>query len=128
MTTEASCARCGDCCDPVTSSHALEDLADEAPSTAFIKKHWHPIKRAEVIRRWPEFADVVEQGHFYECDAFDPVTRLCTAHQNRPPVCKNYPWYGQEPTVRGLPLRCSYWSDVEVELWPAGAQPLPVPA
>jgi Fe-S-cluster containining protein len=76
----------------------------------FIVKHWHGGKRAQrgATQHWT-------------CDAFDPETRLCTAHADRPPLCSDYPWYGNEPGSgkKGLPLRCSFWADYTPEQRPA---------
>jgi Fe-S-cluster containining protein len=45
----------------------------------------------------------VDGMHAYACDRFDPVSRLCTAHDERPPICHAYP---QPENL--LPLRCGY--------------------
>ena len=62
------------------------------------------------------------------CDAFDPATRLCTAQENRPPVCRDYPWYGKDPAGSGsgplLYRECSYLADVAPDQRPDGARPL----
>ena len=43
------------------------------------------------------------------------------AHDERPPLCSDYPWYGREPGTgeKGLPLRCSFWADYPAERRPA---------
>jgi Fe-S-cluster containining protein len=40
--------------------------------------------------------------HAYQCDRFDPTTRLCTAHEERPPICRAYPI-----AINILPARCT---------------------
>jgi Fe-S-cluster containining protein len=40
--------------------------------------------------------------HAYRCDRFDEETRLCTAHADRPPICRAYPTRDNV-----LPLICS---------------------
>lgn len=53
----------------------------------------------------------------WTCLAFDTETRLCTAHDSRPPVCSGYPWYGQEPKKdTWLHPRCSFQADIKTML------------
>jgi Fe-S-cluster containining protein len=40
--------------------------------------------------------------HAYQCDRFDPQSRLCTAHDDRPPICRAYPI-----ALNLLPARCT---------------------
>jgi len=110
------CNRCGDCCENmplnVTKKQLRRYLATEATrpggprnvdheaNARFILTHWHRSGGGGTATR-------------YSCDAFDPLTRLCTAHEERPPICQGYPWYGRTPTsvtVR-LSARCSYNAD-----------------
>ena len=76
----------------------------------FISAHWHPLG-----------------DHEYRCDRFDASHRLCAAHEERPPVCRDYPWYGSEPAERGpdgMIPRCSYLADLPPSLRPEGSRPL----
>jgi Fe-S-cluster containining protein len=41
--------------------------------------------------------------HAYRCDRFDDETRLCLAHDERPPICRAYPVAGNV-----LPEPCSF--------------------
>jgi Fe-S-cluster containining protein len=90
--------------------------ADEA----FIAQHRHP------VTAWR--SDDGEDKLDLRCDAFDPVTRLCAARESRPPVCRGYPWYGDDPATSGragaLYPECSYLADVSPSLRPEGARPL----
>lgn len=131
----ATCAGCGDCCDPVVVEASVlddarafatgaADLADGdasqravlAGNLAFIAAHW-------------QLAGPVEDDGWapVRCDAFDPASRLCTARENRPPVCRDYPWYGREPSPDHstvFSLRCSYLADLPPADRPEGARPL----
>ena len=91
----SGCTRCGDCCDPVILRGPADDLVggylaqttDRQPEgAAFIRAHWTRI------------GDAVGGGGEYACTAFDRETRLCTAHDDRPPVCQGYPFYTEGPT------------------------------
>ena len=39
------------------------------------------------------------EAHYFACDAYDSESHLCTAHEERPGICRGYPWYGREPTA-----------------------------
>lgn len=121
----AECNRCGDCCDPVHLSldawlSILGFVAYERENdltkpnvydAVFVAEHWHAV-------------EITDRGGVrLRCDAFDPETRLCTARDERPPICRNFPWYGSDDPavmakrIAGLP-RCSYIEDVPVEIRP----------
>ena len=101
------CSRCGDCCDPVWYPYGPADLRQlnervDSPDVRFAVAHW----RATGEQR--------DDGHAYTCDFFDATTRLCTAHDERPPICRGYPWYDEPPARRlvVLPVQCSYRADL----------------
>lgn len=122
------CARgCGDCCDPVHLTFdqrdrmdywrdVVEDFwngaqPDPAGSLPFMLAHWHEFER-------------YDGGARYRCDRFDPETRECTAHEDRPPVCSDYPWYGDDPVPGVTGGRCSYLLDLPPDQRPEGSRPL----
>jgi hypothetical protein len=43
-------------------------------------------------------------------------------------ICSEYPWYDQEPRVRNLPDRCSFWADLPAELRPTEWVPVEIGA
>jgi Fe-S-cluster containining protein len=86
-----------------------------------------PINRREGLRRSPYLTDggvtilgdertgeaVMVWSRFYECRHYDRENKRCMDYENRPPVCRDYPWYGQAPDpLKSLPLECSYREDV----------------
>jgi Fe-S-cluster containining protein len=128
------CARCGDCCDPVTLDAAVyedalrpwfeywdgggEDIPDWLdPTIRFMYEH---------MTKRPHDADA-EQVEF-DCAKFDPTTRLCTAHDDTPPMCRNFPWYsdgeGDPYRVSKLPPRCSFALDAPTDVRRPDARPL----
>jgi Fe-S-cluster containining protein len=123
----AGCAACGSCCDPVVlKADVYTGCCERAragdvvhDNDRFIAQHWHP-----------QGAIVLDAETLLElrCDAFDPATRLCTAREDRPPVCRDYPWYGEDPVTSGRGPRlypdCSYLADVPPDQRPEGARPL----
>ena len=157
MTAESlGCARCGDCCSPVilTPENAelmktwagrdyVPDPADDAGWQAWLDDGWTEARETAVERfqtsaptrqtadfaakHWHLRTDSPEDASHYDCDQFDPGTRLCLAGDDRPPVCSRYPWYGDGPTAeRAVDLYrcCSYLLDVPPADRPEGARPL----
>lgn len=143
--TPATCSACGACCNPVPftreehaavtawCTEALAAGGTQDPRTddgwAWWMEHgWDYSRESATARfdrdgRWREDADFIaahwtprDYGEGCTCDMFDPATNLCTAQDTKPPVCRDYPWYSDEPTperaVRLLP-GCSYIADVE---------------
>lgn len=120
------CARCGDCCDPVHLAPDQRNIVDswrtylagnpgDAPrpgsDAAFILDHWHELEHRDT-------------GSTYRCDRFDPDTRQCTAHDDRPRVCSQFPVYDGPVDPEVCPPRCSYLLDVAPADRPDGARPL----
>lgn len=106
------CNGCGDCCAAVTLSKAnaeavLDRIDGDGPNMSFIREHW-------TITR-----EMADGGWELACDRFDPDARRCTAYDERPPICRDYPWYGREPgSHTALLPRCGFWLDVADELRP----------
>jgi Fe-S-cluster containining protein len=89
------CSACGDCCDPVWYPLGPADIRQSATTSGaadlvFATEHW----RATGGRH--------DGLHAYVCDRFDPVGRHCTAHDERPPICRAYP-----VALNLLPTRCT---------------------
>lgn len=151
----AGCARCTACCDPVPfsarehetvaawSAAAMKAAGTPDPRTDngwawWIEHGWDEAERDKAIERtdpsgpWRENADFIAahwmpEGDGCKCDVFDPATGLCGAYGSRPPVCRDYPWYGDEPDAERaacLPLQCSYLADVPLDQRPANSRPL----
>jgi Fe-S-cluster containining protein len=120
------CNRCGACCEviffPKTKKETRARVAGE--DALFIEEHWHRIARAEAERRNMAVADVSGRCFYYECDHWDPETRLCRAGEEKPPICRGFPWYGRpdgpvETTYALEPFpTCSFWADVPRDRWP----------
>jgi Fe-S-cluster containining protein len=61
-------------------------------------------------------------AYYYRCKWFDQETRKCTNYENRPPMCRDYPWHGRPPTEwKALPKTCGFLWDLDVE-----PEPIPV--
>lgn len=122
--TSLGCARCGACCEQIPLTGSLEQFTaaraagdyDGNPrmieDVDFMAAHWTPLP---------------EQPDRYACDQFDVATRTCMAQDSKPPVCRDYPWYQQDPRpdrAAALPTQCSYLLDVPPAQRPEGARPL----
>lgn len=103
------------------------EVATASPWNAelrWLAEHTVPMSQGEGMRRWRShvgssatamFADGSTLAFFRRCLHFDSETRQCTDYDNRPPMCRNYPWHGATPRPNAaLPKTCGYWLDVGV--------------
>jgi hypothetical protein len=124
------------------STSAVENVPDPGTDEGWaywLGKGWAGEARDTAVHhydpagRWRQDADFIA-AHWTpdgdsgcKCDAFDAVNRLCGAHESRPPVCRDYPWYGEEPSadrVNWANPQCSYLADVPAGMRPEGSRPL----
>lgn len=128
------CNGCGACCDPFVLPMGPVDLGNvplsllagssTADDVAFYRDHLTPMSRGDGRRmtlEWNEgFTHVfvndrleLRPAFYYRCDRYDPVAKRCTDYDNRPPVCRGYPWYGRGPDDRAnIPPTCSFNEDI----------------
>lgn len=128
------CSGCGACCDPVVLPYTLNEIRQQLPGACaepldreFALEHLTPISRREGLRRAPYFtaggvtvlgapgqpgSEFLAYSFFYECDRFDRETRQCTAYDDRPPMCSEYPHYGQPDPAKAIPLMCAFRADI----------------
>lgn len=142
----ATCNGCGDCCERIGLS---KTVLGSIPNWSEWYQGWRDwawchlldgedggltndeqeyIANAEFItQHWRVSGLSSNDGYLYlSCDAFDGETRRCTVHDSKPPVCRNFPWYGDEPIAErldGYP-RCSYWHDVPFDKRPGAKLPV----
>jgi len=105
------CKQCGNCCYPLW----LNTPKSKVPSSdrAFLMRHWKRIGRKVALERLPEeLRDDDWTGvFFYECEFFNPKTRKCMAHAERPPVCRGFPEYNDRKDMNERILKifgCGY--------------------
>ncbi len=105
------CSRCGDCCDPVWYPLSPADIRQGAVTAAGTT---HAADLEFAAAHWAHTGAVDDDGRYaYACDRFDQHARLCTAHDERPPICRGYPWYdGATTTLVLLPARCAFRADL----------------
>ena len=124
---------CGACCSPVGLGYSQLELYNK-PSRVndddydFIMDHLTQITRKQALELnpWLKSArlyqldinnELTMTSTYYVCDFFDTETRLCMNHENRPPLCRAYPWAGGAPNPElQLPPTCSFRADVGREV------------
>lgn len=119
------CNQCGACCRVLTLQQSPEELQATAaltgalgiPSDAgFAAQHWHALTRDEAMRRNPFYTSrLPADAHLYSCDRLGEDGR-CMAYDERPLVCRGYPWYDQPPRDMELADQdCGYFYDIVME-------------
>lgn len=64
-------------------------------------------------------------GNYFLCSWLDQATNLCRHHEDRPPLCRGFPFYDRDPMspelFGGLAAypQCSFWWDIPRDRWPA---------
>src|SRR5438876_10000071 len=81
----------------------------------FAAEHWRPLTRAEATALNPFYTSrLPADAHLYTCDRLGADGR-CTAYEERPLVCRRYPWYDQPPRDMALAdAECGYLVDLPV--------------
>lgn len=95
----------GDCCVAFRVPYTMEeleagDVGDQDQAEAFVLAEMlEPLTLQEFMDRQDEFVlgartRVTEEddGHLYKCKKWDEETRLCTDYENRPPMCRTFPY------------------------------------
>jgi Fe-S-cluster containining protein len=83
------------------------------PSDAqFAAEHWHPLTRDDAMARNPFYTSrLPPDAHLYGCDRLGDDGK-CLVYDERPLVCRGYPWYDQPPSTMALAdPECSYQVD-----------------
>ena len=80
---------------------------------AFAAEHWQPLTRDEAMRLNPFYTSrLAPDAHLYSCDRLGADGR-CTVYEERPLVCRGYPWYDQPPRDMALAdPECGYLVDL----------------
>jgi Fe-S-cluster containining protein len=122
------CNGCGACCDPFATIYSPFDLVRLAHNVdpdelVFYRERLTPYRRADGRRMTPwnsGWSEFVIDGqvqlvatHYYKCANYDHETRRCLDYDNRPDVCRGFPWYDGKPDDhKVLPPTCSFNEDI----------------
>lgn len=106
--------------DGMTAAHG-RNLAlhpdDPGATSVFIRDHWTRRPDPDPGRLMPD--DMGPLGSAWDCDVYDRATGDCLAYDDRPPVCRDFPWYGREPHHDvWLDMTCSYHGDLRRRVLP----------
>ena len=79
------CAQCGCCCENIYVRHQGAVIQTQ--------EEFDNIKATDNYSFYKHISIVNKDdfGLVFSCDKFDKTRRLCTEHNNRPSICKNYP-------------------------------------
>lgn len=119
------CNGCGACCRTILLDQAPDEIQQMATLTRvlgipsdhqFVAEHWRPLTRGEAMERTPFYVSrLPADAHFYTCERLGADGR-CSAYDERPLVCRGYPWYDEPP--RRMPLadpECGYRVDAPLD-------------
>jgi Fe-S-cluster containining protein len=128
----ASCNGCGACCRPVSLPFTPFEVY--AHPERFHPEDWRFIledldvitrREAFEIHPWLKDAGLLQSdingelsaiSTYYLCRWHDVETGRCTNHENRPPLCREYPWATPTPREKDfqlqLPPTCAYREDL----------------
>ncbi len=122
MELRGSCNGCGACCKVLVLEQSPEEVRQMAALTRvlgipsdhiFAAEHWRPLTREEATALNPFYTSrLPADAHLYTCDRLGADGR-CTVYEERPLVCRGYPWYDRTP--REMPLadpECGYAVDL----------------
>ena len=117
-----SCTGCGACCRVIMLGESPVEVQQMAALTRvlgipsdhqFAAEHWRPLTRADAMRLNAFYASrLPPDAHLYTCDRLGGDGQ-CTAYDERPLVCRGYPWYDKPPKRMPLPdAECGYKVDL----------------
>jgi Fe-S-cluster containining protein len=97
-------------------AHCMDEFREDSQgvrNARFMKAYW-TVREAGVIEEGEKTAS---KPWLMTCAKFNTHTRACEAYDERPPICSDYPWYGEEPSTEradngGLTHVCAYQDDV----------------
>ena len=108
----------------IETPEALEKAREHIANGTFMERHW--IFNIRWVRKMASGLQLVG----FNCPFFNESTKDCEAYDRRPPICRNYPFYGRDPSEVAeasvglqMPLKCSYWADVPLGKRPEGWKP-----
>lgn len=119
---------CGACCHPLVSPVSPMQIA-MAPAwdteLVWMRDNTERMPQSEAIRLDRSHRDdrpvtgmvdgEAAPVFFYRCRNYDEATKACTAYDDRPPMCRDYPWYGRLPDpTKAIPNTCGYLRDVGI--------------
>lgn len=118
------CGMCGDCCENIHLSvdrgTLVRNIAEGKVAGAYLRD------ANFILKNMLPDGTVQRQGNrvkqTLQCAKFDKATRKCTAHNERPELCRRYPFYGKDPLEHGADStmggRCTFLADAGYKMLP----------
>ena len=121
------CNDCGKCCNPVmlpvSKIEVMTDYLMDPDDRRWILEDLTPISRREARELAPyhfghttpmvDAAGELAFMSFYRCRHYDPESRRCTDYENRPGICRRFPWADGVPNpTANLAPECAFNADV----------------
>lgn len=129
------CNGCGQCCEVIALSYRpdqadLLHIRGEIPKdeAEWAKNCLVPMSRRTVKELQPDLLHLMvpppwlvneklKRGevipYYYSCNNWDPETKQCMDYENRPALCRGFPWFDKPPSrLKYLPTQCSFRADV----------------
>lgn len=107
------CNACGWCCIVLMNRYDKKKLIELHKQTKgkdndlkFITENWSEIPRDKAMKINPHLEYVDDGIHFYLCSKFNKDTKKCIDYNNRPGICKRYPW-----GYIGINLKCKFYTN-----------------
>jgi Fe-S-cluster containining protein len=122
------CKKCGSCCQAIWLRYSIKDIREilkKYPSNLdaiFILKNWERISYKDALKinsRIKIFKKNYKKSYFYICNKYDKINKKCTIHDNKPRICKDYPFYGKNKIPLGLVFyndKCGFNNNKLIEL------------
>ena len=101
------CRQCGACCRAIAMLYSKKDIQNNwsnviGGSKAFVLENWKRISKEQSVKNNPHLASLMKEyqwgnqkTYWYTCKLLQG--NRCSIHKERPPICKGYPWYDNEP-------------------------------
>lgn len=110
------CNKCGDCCETIYFP-SMDRVAE------IVKWVSHPEAKGWTEEYDNNVVDALfttenwklnDDEQTYHCLKFDKENRICSVHEDRPYVCRGFPWYGKKPWKEAIAKypSCSFWEDL----------------
>lgn len=86
----------GACCAAFPISSPLDEIGPNTEDGLTLLDMLEPISYEEACARWDRYANGdrpdTPAARYYRCNRWDPETRLCTRYDERPSMCRDYPY------------------------------------
>jgi Fe-S-cluster containining protein len=101
---------CGKCCEVIILRTPHKKLFSYYQGIELMKL-FRPISKKIATKLNPELIPHKKGYYFYTCYAFDKEEKKCRIYNDRPDVCKYYPFYENVVVNKSSLLKDCYWAN-----------------